>query len=145
MATGINPDFLMQIEFFSRFETEAVKLILLTCEQQGFAAGEIVFKRGDISDGGYVIASGRIALYEGDTAAAPALLAGPGVLIGELALISVTERPASAIAVEASSLLQISRGSFKRILQEYPLSAERLRERVSSRLSTFMADLKLIA
>lgn len=145
MVSEIKPEFLLQIDFFSEFETEALKLLLLACEQQDFAEGEPIFNRGDLSDGGYVVTSGRIALYDVDPTAYPVRLAGPGVLIGELALLSVTERPVTAIAIETSSLMQISRGSFKRILQEYPVSAERLRHQVSSRLGAFISDLKLIA
>lgn len=144
MISGIKPEFLIQINFFSDFEIEALKLILLACEQQDFAAGDEIFKVGDLSDGGYVVTRGRVALYDGNLKANPVRFAGTGVLIGELAMLSATERPVTAIAVENSSLLQISRGSFKRILQEYPLTAERLRNQVSSKLAAFIGDLKLI-
>lgn len=144
MASRLNPDFLMQLDFFSEFETEALKLILLVSDLQYFTAGDLIFGKGDMSDGGYVIASGKIALYEQNLAATPVLFAGPGTLIGELALISVTERPVSAVAAADSALLQITRGSFKRVLQEYPICAERLRSRVSSNLTAFLGDLKFI-
>jgi CRP-like cAMP-binding protein len=106
---------------------------------------ETIFNKGDLSDGGYVVARGRLALYDGSLTADPIGFAEPGVLVGVLALLSMTERPVTAIATETSLLLQISRGSFKRILQEHPLSAQRLLNQVSSKLSAFINDLKLIA
>ena len=144
MVSGIKPEFLLQIDFFSAFEIEALKLILLTCEQENFLPGETIFQKGELSDGGYVVTRGRLALYDYDLKADPTGFAGPGILVGELALLSETERPVTVIATEASSLLQISRGSFKRILQEYPLSTQRLRNQVSTRLAAFIIDLKLI-
>lgn len=144
MASGIKPEFLMQIDFFSELEMEALRLILLSCEQQNFPAGGVIFQKGDPSDGGYVVARGRLALYDDELKGDAIRFAGPGILVGELALLSATERPVTAIAAETSSLLQISRGSFKRILQEYPLSAERLRNQVSCRLAAFIRDLKMI-
>jgi CRP-like cAMP-binding protein len=145
MVSGIKPEFLKQIDFFSDFEMEALRLILLTCEQKSFSASETIFNKGDLSDGGYVVARGRLALYDGSLTADPIGFAEPGVLVGVLALLSMTERPVTAIATESSLLLQISRGSFKRILQEHPLSAQRLLNQVSSKLSAFINDLKLIA
>lgn len=118
---------------------------MLTSEQESFLPGETIFRKGELSDGGYVVTRGHLALYDYDLKADPAGFAGPGILVGELALLSETERPVTVIAAEASSLLQISRGSFKRILQEYPLSAERLRNQVSTRLAAFISELKLIA
>ena len=92
-----------------------------------------------------MITSGQITLYQDESFAVVVFVAGHGFLLGELSLISDTERAVTAIATEATSVLRISRGSFKRVLQEYPSSAERLRLQVSDRLAAFIGDLKLMA
>jgi CRP-like cAMP-binding protein len=145
MASDIKLDFFYRIEFFAKLELEALKLLFLASEELRFDVGDIVFQRGDRSDGGYVITSGQITLYQDEFFAAAVFVAGPGVLLGELSLISDTERAVNAIVTEATSVLRISRGSFKRVLQEYPSSAECLRLQVSHRLAAFIGDLKLIA
>jgi CRP-like cAMP-binding protein len=145
MASGIKLDVFNRIDFFAEFELEALRLLFLASEELRFGVGDIVFQRGERSDGGYVITSGQITLYQDEANTAEILVAGPGFLLGELALISDTERAVTAIATEATSILRISRGSFKRVLQEYPSSAERLRLKVSYRLAAFLGDLKLMA
>ncbi|MGA9487995.1 MAG: cyclic nucleotide-binding domain-containing protein [Methylocella sp.] len=56
-------------------------------------------------------------------------------------MLTETRRPATAIAREPSTVLRISRPLFHRILQEFPESAERLRQSLSERLGQFIGDL----
>ena len=62
----------------------------------------------------------------------------PYSLLGELALISETPRPATAIASQPTTVLKIPRRLFHRVLNEYPSSAQALRQMIGTRLSDFM-------
>ncbi|MFX9089355.1 hypothetical protein ABTN55_19480, partial [Acinetobacter baumannii] len=65
-------------------------------------------------------------------------------LIGELALIVDTVRPARAISIGRSRVLMIRRPTFKRVLTEYPDIAEILKRRLSDRLTCIAPDLDRI-
>lgn len=121
-------------------EPEALRLIAFSAETRILRAGDILFRRGDASDGGYVVLSGSIAL-EAD---GPATIARAPMLLGDTALITETRRPATALAREPSSVLKISRALFHRVLTEYPDSAARLRRTLADRLDVLGQDLDML-
>ena len=61
------------------------------------------------------------------------VIAVPGTLLGESALLLETRRPASATAREDSTVLRISRTMFLKMLESFPDAAQRLREMMASR------------
>ena len=60
-------------------------------------------------------------------------VAGRNILIGELALVVSMARPATATAIERSSVLRISRSLFQRVLESHPEAARRLRDDFAAR------------
>src|SRR5262249_62016223 len=66
---------------------------------------------------------------------------GPGVLLGELALLTETVRPATATASEPSSVIRIPRKLFLKMLEGYPDAAHRLREVIAARANKAMNDI----
>ena len=118
---------LRQAPVLQLFEAEALRVIANVADVRRLRPGEILFRQGDRSDGGYVVTSGSVAVgREGDEEAAALL--GPGSLIGELALFLRMQRPATAMAQEPSSVIRISPTLMKRVLQEYPSAAEGMAE-----------------
>ena len=79
--------------------TSALRVLAIGSEQQEFARGAPLFYVGDEADCGYVVQRGafRISLDDGSD---HEVIAGPGTLIGELALVVAMQRPSSAIALE---------------------------------------------
>ena len=63
-----------------------------------------------------MVLSGLIGL----AAAGAETLVRPPALLGELALVAETRRPATATAREPTSVLKVSRTLYRRILAEYP-------------------------
>jgi CRP-like cAMP-binding protein len=125
---------------FSVIEPEALRLIAFSGDSLILRAGDVLFRRDEISNGGYVVLSGSIAMDASDNGAAARIVRPPG-LIGDLALLTQTRRPATAIAREPSTVLRIPRPLFHRVLQEFPESAERLRQSLSERLGQFIGEL----
>lgn len=120
-------------------EADALRLIAFSGEMRILRAGDILFSTGDLSDGGYVLLGGVVALeIPGQT---PNLARAP-VLIGDTALIAETRRPCTARAKETSSALRISRNLFHRVLLEYPESAQRLLATLQERIATLGEDLQ---
>jgi len=63
-------------------------------------------------------------------------------LLGELALVAPTQRPATAIAREPSTVMRISRSLFLKMLDGYPDAAVKLREQIAMRAEQSVGDLR---
>lgn len=121
-------------------EPDALRQLAASAETRILRKGEILFRRDEPSDGGYVIVSGTIALDPSDHGGNVRLVRPPA-LIGDMALIAKTRRPVTATATEQTAVLKISRALFHRILEESPASAERLKRALSDRLVQFLSEL----
>src|SRR5437870_3669971 len=86
---------------------EALRLLAFAAETRQLRVGDVLFRKGETSDSGYVISMGAVAMIEDDGDSAAAIV-GPGSLIGELALISETKRSATAVAREPTTVIRIS-------------------------------------
>ncbi|QBR71352.1 cyclic nucleotide-binding protein [Beijerinckiaceae bacterium] len=125
---------------FAAIEPEALRLIAFSGETRILRAGDILFRRDELSNDGFVVLAGSIAMDTSGFGATARIVRPPG-LIGELALVTQTRRPATAIAREPSTVLRISRPLFHRVLNEFPASAEQLRQSLSERLRQFTEEL----
>jgi len=135
---------LTQIPTFAPLELDAVRLLAFSAEPKVLRAGDVLFRRGEPSNGGFVVLSGSIALDATDTGTGTARIVRAPGLIGEAALLTQTTRPATAIAREPANLLRISRQLFHRVLGEYPRSAEVLHRSLGERLRQFTSELGAI-
>jgi CRP-like cAMP-binding protein len=125
--------------FIGLFEPEALRLLAFSAETRRLRAGEILFRRGERSDGGYVVTRGVIGMAV--RAEEPELLVGPGSLIGQMALLVRLERPATATAREPAEILRISPTLIRRVLAEFPDAAAVLRDAMAADLGALSADL----
>ena len=130
---------LASIPLFALLGTEAQRLLAFSAETRTFREGDVLFRRGEAGDSGFVLLAGSIVV-EG-----PGLddvtIVGPGALIGERALIVDTRRPGTATAREATSVLKISRRLFYRVLGEFPGSAAAIRGMLAEDLGQRLATL----
>jgi CRP-like cAMP-binding protein len=135
------------IAFFERVPTlgllgrDALRILAIGAESRYVHGGEALFGVGDEADAGYVIQEGSFSLSSGQADEREPLVVGRGALIGELALITETKRPATATALEPSTVLRIPRGLFLKMLDGYPSAAERLREILATRSNQSTADI----
>jgi CRP-like cAMP-binding protein len=117
----------------------ALRMLALASEQHVFQRGDILFYEGEEADAGFVVKRGAIRV-EDNTGAGT--IAGPGVLIGELAMVAPIRRPATATALEHSSVVRIPRGLIRRVLDADPAAAGRLRDEFAARSSRIAEDLQ---
>ncbi|UFX45292.1 cyclic nucleotide-binding domain-containing protein [Bradyrhizobium sp. 41S5] len=115
----------------------SLRMLAIGSEQRDFNAGEVLFKTGDTADAGYVVQRGTFRVEEGDAE----IIAGPGALIGELALIVAMKRPATATALERGSVIRVARSLFQRVLESDPAAARRLRDELALRTSQLASDI----
>jgi CRP-like cAMP-binding protein len=133
------------ILFFERVPTlgllgrDALRILAIGAESRYVHGGEVLFGAGEEADAGFVIQEGSFSLSLGH--ADEPLVVGRGALIGELALITETKRPATATALEPSTVLRIPRSLFLKMLDGYPSAAEKLRDILATRSDDSTADI----
>jgi len=118
--------------------SDALRMLAIGSEQRDVARGDLLFKQGDDADSGFVVQRGAFRIDDG---AGAETTAGPGTLIGELALVVAMRRPASATALEYSSAVRITRSLFQRVLESDPAAARRLRDEFATRASQITSDI----
>jgi CRP-like cAMP-binding protein len=116
----------------------ALRMLAIGSEQRDFARGDFLFKAGEDADAGFVVQRGAFRIEDGGGAE---IVAGPGALIGELALVVAMQRPSTATALEHSSAIRIARTLFQRVLESDPAAARRLRDEFANRTSQIASDI----
>src|SRR3712207_862771 len=119
---------------FSLLDRDALRLVAYASETRSHAAGDVLFRRGDRSDGGYIVRSGAIALEARDGAPAD-FVAGPGALIGRTALFTRVQRPATATAREPSVTIRVTPDLMRRVLEAFPGAATAIQAAVDEELA----------
>jgi CRP-like cAMP-binding protein len=116
----------------------ALRMVAIGSEQRDVARGDCLFSTGDDADAGFIVQRGAFRVDGGGGAET---VAGPGALIGELALVVAMRRPATAIALQHSSVIRVARSLFQRVLESDPAAARRLRDEFANRTSQIASDI----
>ena len=117
-------------------EQEALRKI---AAEKNFSAGGQIFKEGDAGDGIYIVKNGTVEISVAMNQTAQRVFAklGPGEMFGEMAVLEVKPRSATAIAAVDTQVYFIPREELLIMLGNSPaLSLELLRE-ISQRLREF--------
>ncbi len=126
--------FLGQVPTFAQLGFSTLQIVAIGSETKQLADGEILFRAGETTDAGYVIREGSLKLTTHDPRRSDrGVIFGPGALIGELALVTETVCPATAIAVEPTTVIRISRSLFCKVLEGFPGAARAMRDRFAER------------
>jgi signal transduction histidine kinase len=117
-------------------EHEALRKI---AQERSFSPGQQIFKEGDSGDGIYVVKNGAVEISVAMSHNVGRVFAklGPGEIFGEMAVLELKPRSATAIAREQTQVYFIARNELLLMLERSPaLSLELLRE-ISQRLRDF--------
>jgi len=127
---------------FSLLDRQPLRLLAFAAETRLVHDGGILFRKGDRSDGGYVVTDGAIALDAGD--GSPVFVAEPGAVIGRTALFIRTVRPATATARGRAAVLRISPALMRRVLEEFPSAAAALHEAMAAEVLSLTSSLERV-
>jgi CRP-like cAMP-binding protein len=134
--------FLERVPTLALLGRDALRILAIGAESRYVHDGDVLFREGEVADAGYVIQEGSFLLASGrPRAGVEPVTVGPGALLGELALLTETVRPATATANEPSSVIRIPRKLFLKMLEGYPDAANRLREIITLRAQEAMRDI----
>jgi CRP-like cAMP-binding protein len=116
----------------------ALRMLAIGSEQRDFRRGERLFAAGEDADAGFIVQHGSFQISDDNGAE---MIAGPGTLIGELALVVAMPRPSTATALEHSSVIRVARSLFQRVLESDPAAARKLRDEFANRTSQIASDI----
>jgi CRP-like cAMP-binding protein len=125
------------ISFYERVPTlgllgrQALRILAIGAESRYLHDGDVLFSVGESADCAYVIQEGSFLLSASDDD--HGVRVGPYTLLGEVALLTETKRPATCTALEPSTVLRIPRTLFYKMLEGFPDAARRLRDAMATR------------
>ena len=113
---------LRKFAIFSQLDEASLAGLASSATHRSWAAGSMLFQRGDAGDFLFAITKGRVRLSLGTAQGRELVLGhvGPGEILGEIALIDGLPRSADATAVEAISVLMMRRNLFLKTAIEHP-------------------------
>ena len=139
---GLEDDiaFFEQVPTLAVLGKQALRVLAIGAETRHLQSGAVLYYAGELADGGYIVQEGSMAV-EPEGAQGHEYTVGPGTLLGELALLTDTTSPVTAIAREPTVLVRISRGLFRKMLEGYPAAALRLRDEMAGRVDSWTQEL----
>lgn len=113
---------LKRVPFFALLRTDQLRHIAPVLEPAGWAAGERVFDKGDVSDCMYILLSGRvgITLHDDPESTDYVVQLTQGDCFGDMGLLDDLPRSATAHVLETAEALSLSRERLQGMLLAYP-------------------------
>ena len=137
--------FLRRIPTFRVLGPDALRVLAISAEKTHLRSGDTLFEEGEPAEGAFIVLAGAIRLKRAKDKPLdePQIVRG-GTLIGESALIIETDRAATALAMEPSTLYRVSRVVFLRMLESDVEAANALRQMIARRINAALDDLDLV-
>jgi CRP-like cAMP-binding protein len=137
---------LLHTHLFGTMESEALQRLAEKAKRRSYGRGEVIFREEEPGDALCVVVEGLVKIYltstDGDEMVLVTL--GPSTVFGELPMVDGGPRSASAAAVEASTLLTLTRTALLEALSDSPQLVDGLLRSLGSvvrRLTDQAADL----
>lgn len=112
-------------------ESSILNLFQYMQSPETYAAGKTVFVQGESGDTMYVVLEGHVEIRVGEKTLE---VAGPGSVIGEMALINLSTRSATAIAQDDCTLAPVDDKQFLSLVVRKPQFALSVMEIMANRL-----------
>ncbi len=109
----------------------AVNIFKNETDVVSFTAGEVICKEGEAGDTMYVVQDGEVDIMVGGKVMETA---GPGGVLGEMALIDTAHRSATAVAKTDCTLVPLDETKFKIVVHNTPFFAIQVMRVMADRL-----------
>jgi CRP/FNR family transcriptional regulator len=138
---------LKKSEIFSSLKDEELKKISTLFEKINVKNNETIFVEGDPSDKFYLVAEGSVKILKHTMMGKDIILEmmSPGDIFGGVAVLDRKPFPASAQAMESTTVIWISRQNLLKIIEEYPILKLEIVKYFSDKLRDAHEMLKNIA
>jgi CRP-like cAMP-binding protein len=127
---------LQQAALLSNLSREELQTLATRTVRKLFSAGELLFSEGEPCSGLHIIARGRVRIFKTSVNGREQVLAvnAPGESVAELPVFDGGPYPASAVAIEDTEIVFISRRDFHAYCVEHPEVALKVLSVVGARL-----------
>lgn len=135
-STSTTGQILGKVSIFSGLEENELGFLAQRAVQRKYSTGEIVFSEGEPCSGLYVVESGHVRIFKSSASGREQVLSidGPGSSIAELPVFDGGTYPASVAAIDAVSLLFVSKQNFQALCLAHPQVALKVLRVVGARL-----------
>ncbi|MBV1706771.1 MAG: cyclic nucleotide-binding domain-containing protein [Hyphomicrobiales bacterium] len=140
MALDTDIEILRTIPLFAALSPDALRLLVFSSEKSMVADGNTICGNAPL-DGALVVMSGAASIAAPRGSLRPAQDFVAPLLLGATSLVVADAQVPRATAVGKVGLMRISRALFRRILDEYPDDAMKLRDALTADLASFTGDL----
>jgi len=142
MSVRADAETFRSIPIFSECDVVHLQLLAFSAVRQNFAGGDVIIKQGFRGGSAYLILDGRVDLLGPDGTKIGS--AGPGAMLGEVAMIGDVPYSVTARATEQVSATRIGRSLFLRLATEYPEFGAAVFKALSRKLDLSMGDLTTV-
>jgi CRP-like cAMP-binding protein len=113
---------LKKINWFNELPDDFFVALAQKVHKRSLIKDEILFHKGDKGDSLFIINSGTVKIVTQDSQENEVVLnqVGAGEIIGEMALLDREPRSAGVVALEETSVMELSRENFMEILSRQP-------------------------
>jgi CRP-like cAMP-binding protein len=134
---------LKALPIFDGLSDEHLRLLAFGAERRRLEPGHVLFREGAAADSAFVVTAGMLRLTRHSQSGGEVLVgeAQAGAMLTEIAMIAEAQRHFTAISVQDSEVIRISRTLFHRMLEEYPEVALSTEKRLRDNFSRLAASL----
>jgi len=142
MRVKASADILGRIPLFSECERTHLQVLAFSARNDEFAPGQMIIRQATRGENAYLILDGvaEISVVEGKGVRKLGN-AGPGILLGELAMISGRNYSVTATAKSALTAAAIERDTFLRVAGEFPEFGVRVQRSLARKLEAMVSEL----
>ena len=138
MSVRADAETFRSIPIFSECDPVHLQVLAFSSVRQQFEADDILLKQGLKGGAAFLILSGRADVWAGNDKVGSA---GPGAMLGEVAMIGDVPYGITARASEPLSAARIDRALFMRLATEYPEFGAAVFKALARKLDHAMTEL----
>ena len=107
---------------FAGVTEDELEIIIKSCTEQTFLAGDVIFAEGDSGDSLWIIESGRVEIFKTIRGDVDRVLGtfGAGEIFGEMSFVDGSKRSAGARTIEPSHVFCLQRSQFDGLAKTHP-------------------------
>ncbi len=123
-------------DIFGRLEPDALREIEELLKWVHLSSGQELFRQGDVADGAYIVVVGRLRVVVRTPEGTERVIdeTEPGQWVGEMALLTGSERSATVYAVRDSELVFLSQKVFDQLIEAHPRASLQTARQLVARL-----------
>jgi CRP-like cAMP-binding protein len=142
MSVRASAEILSRIPIFSDCDRAHLQVLAFSTRNHNFAPGDAIIKQGSLASSAFLILDGVAEISATERNGSRKLgNAGPGVLLGELAMMSGHKYSVTATARGLLTAAAIERDTFLRVAGEFPEFGMRVQHAMARKLEAMMSEL----